>query len=90
MPLHCTPIRVVLALRCGLMALVDGPKILFHFNACSNRGLPVNKFVHDENIKLFHRQLAETTDPEKRRVLLKLLAEEETKDNEQPPRRQRR
>jgi hypothetical protein len=37
----------------------------------------VNKFVHDENIKLFHKRLAETADPEKRRVLLKLLAEEE-------------
>ncbi|MGB9116151.1 hypothetical protein [Bradyrhizobium sp.] len=37
----------------------------------------MDKFVHDENIKLFHKQLAETTDPEKRRVLLKLLAAEE-------------
>jgi hypothetical protein len=36
----------------------------------------VEKFVHDENIKLFHKQLAEATDPEKRRVLLKLLAAE--------------
>jgi len=50
--------------------------------------LPVNKFVHDENVKLFRKQLAETTDPEKRRVLLKLLAEEKTKDSEQPPRQQ--
>jgi hypothetical protein len=50
----------------------------------------VNKFVRDENIKLFQRQLAETTDPEKRRVLLKLLAEEETKQDEQPPLRQGR
>jgi hypothetical protein len=47
----------------------------------------VNKFVHDENIKLFQRQLAETSDPEKRRVLLKLLAEEKAKDDARPPRR---
>ena len=37
----------------------------------------MNKFVHDENIKLFRKRLAETTDPEQRRVLLRLLAEEE-------------
>ena len=37
----------------------------------------MDKFVHDENIKLFRKQLAETTDPEKRRVLLKLIVEED-------------
>jgi len=41
-------------------------------------------FIHEENIKLFRKRLAETTDPEKRQMLLKLLAEEEAK-NEQPP-----
>jgi hypothetical protein len=45
----------------------------------------VDKFVHDENIKLFHTQLAETTDPEKRRVLLKLLAAEEANGAYAPP-----
>ena len=35
------------------------------------------EFVHNENIKLFRKQLAETTDPEKRRMLLRLLANEE-------------
>jgi hypothetical protein len=35
------------------------------------------EFVHNENIKLFRRQLAETTDPEKQRMLLRLLAHEE-------------
>ena len=44
----------------------------------------MKKFVHEENLKLFHKQLAETTDPEKRRVLLNLLAEEQAND-EQPP-----
>lgn len=45
----------------------------------------MEKFVHDENIKLFHTQLAETTDPEKRRVLLKLLAAEEANGAYMPP-----
>jgi hypothetical protein len=45
----------------------------------------VDKFVHDENIRLFQTQLAETTDPEKRRVLLKLLAAEEANGACAPP-----
>jgi hypothetical protein len=44
----------------------------------------MKEFIHEENLKLFRKQLAETTDPEKRQMLLKLLAEEEAK-NEQPP-----
>jgi hypothetical protein len=44
----------------------------------------MKKFIHDENLKLFRKRLAETTDPEIRRVLLKLLAEEAASD-EQPP-----
>jgi hypothetical protein len=43
----------------------------------------MKKFIHEENLKLFRKELAETTDPEKRRVLLKLLAEEKA-DDEQP------
>ena len=41
------------------------------------------EFVHNENIKLFRKQLAETTDPEKRRVLLKLLASEKANSEQQ-------
>jgi hypothetical protein len=44
----------------------------------------MEKFIHEENLKLFQARLAETTDPEKRQMLLKLLAEEEAKD-EPPP-----
>jgi hypothetical protein len=44
----------------------------------------MKKFVHEENLKLFRKQLAEATDPEKRRVLSKLLAEEKASD-ELPP-----
>jgi hypothetical protein len=43
----------------------------------------MKKFIHEENLKLFRERLAEATDPEKRQMLLKLLAEEEAKD-EQP------
>jgi hypothetical protein len=44
----------------------------------------MEKFAHGENIKLYRKLLADTTDAYKRRVLLKLLADEEAKD-EQPP-----
>jgi len=44
----------------------------------------MKNFIHEENLKLFRKQLAETTDPQKRQVLLKLLAEE-AKCGEQPP-----
>jgi hypothetical protein len=37
-------------------------------------------FIHEENLKLFRNRLNETTDPEQRRVLLKLLADEAAKD----------
>jgi hypothetical protein len=43
----------------------------------------MKKFIHEENLKLFRKRLDETTDPKKRQMLLKLLAEEEA-DDEQP------
>jgi len=48
----------------------------------------MEKFIHDENIRLYRRLLAEATDAERRRVLLKLLADEEAKD-QRPPERKR-
>ena len=48
----------------------------------------MEKFVHDENIRLYRRLLAEATDTERRRVLLKLLADEEAKDQRPPERKQ--
>jgi hypothetical protein len=48
----------------------------------------MEKFIHDENIRLYRRLLAEATDVERRRVLLKLLAEEEANDQRPPERRQ--
>jgi hypothetical protein len=40
----------------------------------------MKKFIHEENLKLFRKHLAETTDPQRRKMLLKLLEEEEAKD----------
>ena len=37
-------------------------------------------FIHQENLKLYRKRLLETTDPAERDVLVKLLAEEESKD----------
>ena len=46
----------------------------------SVRGRAMKNFIHQENLKLFRKQLAETTDPTKRQMLLKLLAEEEAQE----------
>jgi len=48
----------------------------------------MEKFIHDENIRLYRRLLAEAADAERRSVLLKLLADEEAKD-QRPPERKR-
>lgn len=40
----------------------------------------MEKFVHRKNLALIRKRLAETKDDAERQVLLKLLAEEETKD----------
>ena len=39
----------------------------------------MDKFIHRENLALYKKRLAETTDERARAVLLKLLAEEEAK-----------
>jgi hypothetical protein len=40
----------------------------------------MDKYIHRENLALYRKRLAETTDERARQVLLKLLAEEEAKD----------
>ena len=40
----------------------------------------MEEFVHRENLKLYRKMLAETTDEQKRQTLLKLLSDEEAKD----------
>jgi hypothetical protein len=40
----------------------------------------MDKFIHRENLALFKKRLAESRDDAERKVLLKLLADEEAKD----------
>ncbi len=42
----------------------------------------MDKYVHDENLKLFHKRLAETTDEKRRRVLHDLIAEQKAEYHE--------
>jgi hypothetical protein len=38
-------------------------------------------FLHRKNLELYRKRLLETTDPAERNVLVRLLAEEESKDS---------
>jgi hypothetical protein len=40
----------------------------------------MERFIRSENIRLYRKLLAETSAPDKRQMLLKLLADEEAKD----------
>jgi hypothetical protein len=40
----------------------------------------MQRYVHEENILLYRKLLADTMDEEKRKTILKLLAEEEAKE----------
>jgi hypothetical protein len=51
-------------------------------------GNDMEKYIHRENLALLRKRLAETRDEARRKVLLKLLAEEEAKDFG-PPRKQK-
>jgi hypothetical protein len=42
----------------------------------------MDKFLHDENLKLLHKRLTETTDEKQRQVLHNLIAEHEAKYRE--------
>jgi hypothetical protein len=44
--------------------------------------LTMDKFVHDENLKIFHKRLMETINEKQRQVLHDLIAEHETKYRE--------
>lgn len=44
----------------------------------------MREFVHQQNLKHYRKLLAETTDEMQRRVLLKLLADEEAKEPRPP------
>ena len=45
----------------------------------------LESFIHRENIKLFKKQLADPTKEARRKMLLRLLAEEEAKDEQFVP-----
>jgi hypothetical protein len=42
----------------------------------------MERFIHNENLKLWRRQLSEATDPKKRSLLLNLIANEEAREDE--------
>jgi hypothetical protein len=42
----------------------------------------MDRFIHNENLKLWRRHLAETTDIQERAVLLNLISEEERREVE--------
>lgn len=44
------------------------------------RNIVMDRFIHNENMKLWRRHLAETTDPHERSVLLNLISEEEQRE----------
>lgn len=41
----------------------------------------MDRFIHHENIALFRKRLSEVKTEEQRRIILKLLAEEEAQDS---------
>jgi hypothetical protein len=49
-------------------------------DGCLAKAAQMENFVHSENLKLYRKVLAETTDEQKRQTLLKLLSDEEAKD----------
>jgi hypothetical protein len=42
----------------------------------------MEKFIHNENLKLWRKRLSETTDPKKIALLQDLISKEEALDNE--------
>jgi len=42
----------------------------------------MERFIHNENLRLWRKQLSETTDPKKRSVLLDLISQEESREDE--------
>lgn len=44
----------------------------------------MEKFIHDENLKLFRKQLVESSDEKQRQLLRDLITEEEAKNPGQP------
>ena len=47
--------------------------------------MPLDSFIHQQNLERFRRLLAQSTDESQRAQIRKLLAEEEAKDLRDPP-----
>ena len=43
------------------------------------RGLTMERYIHEQNLLHYRKVLADTTDPTKRRTVLKLLADEQAR-----------
>jgi hypothetical protein len=50
----------------------------------------MEKFIHDENLKLFRKRLTEATDEADRKMILALIKGEETKHPQRQPKETRR
>jgi predicted AAA+ superfamily ATPase len=48
----------------------------------TDMGHLMESFIHNENLKLWRKQLSETTDPKKRSLLLDLIAKQEAREDE--------
>jgi hypothetical protein len=53
--------------------------------ACSSEEPPVEKFIQRENVTLYKKRLAEPQTDGERKIILKLLADEEAKDAPSSP-----
>jgi hypothetical protein len=53
--------------------------------ACSSGERPVEKFIQRENVALYKTRLGEPLTDAERKILLRLLADEEAKDAPLPP-----
>lgn len=42
----------------------------------------MERFIHNENLRLWRKRLSETTDPKKRSMLLDLISKEEAREDE--------
>jgi hypothetical protein len=47
--------------------------------------MPLDSFIHQQNLERFRRLLAQSTDESQRQQIRKLLAEEEAKDRRDAP-----
>jgi len=59
-----------------------GPQRSYTLSVNTLGGIPMEKFINRENIKIFKQRLEATTDEAQRQTLLTLLAEEKAKSQQ--------